>query len=131
VDGKQSNQNNHPSTTDKLKRMQFVQENTQGLILKVFVQPRASKNMIAGLHGDAIKIKLTAPPVDGAANKMCIKYLAKCLNVSKSSIEIISGHSSRTKRLYVYYKTEKGSTGSESERIKRLLVSLLDLKKTA
>ncbi len=111
--------------------MQFVQENAQGLTLKVFVQPRSSKNMIAGLHGDAIKIKLTAPPVDGAANKMCVNYLAKCLNVPKSSIEILSGHSSRTKRLYVHYKKEKESAGLEPERIKRLLASLLGLEKTA
>ena len=66
-------------------------ENTDGITLTVFVQPRSSKNMIAGLHNDALKIKLTSPPVDGAANKMCIQYLAKWLKVPKSSIEIVSG----------------------------------------
>lgn len=111
--------------------MQFVQENTQGLTLKVFIQTRSSKNMISGLHGDALKIKLTAAPVDGAANKMCIKYLAKCLDVPPSSIEIRSGHSSRTKRLYVHFRTGKEFAEAEAKRIKDILVSLLGLKKTA
>ncbi|MBW1752297.1 MAG: DUF167 domain-containing protein, partial [Deltaproteobacteria bacterium] len=50
-----------------------IQENSDGITFKVYIQPRSSKNMIAGLHGDALKIKLKAPPVDGAANKMCIE----------------------------------------------------------
>jgi len=104
--------------------MPFIQENTLGLKFKVFVQPRSSKNMIAGLHGDALKIKLTAPPVDGAANKMCIKYLAKCLNVPKSSMEIISGHTSRTKLVLFRFKDKKTFSKTEQERIKRLIASL-------
>ena len=111
--------------------MKFLQENNNGIILKVFVQPRSSKNMIAGQHGDALKIKLTAPPVDGAANKMCVQYLAKCLKVPKSSIKIISGHTSRTKRLLLRYKNEKNASGAEQKRIRSLIFSLLDLKKTA
>ena len=111
--------------------MPFIQKNSNGIILKVFVQPRSSKNMIAGQHGDALKIKLTAPPVDDAANKMCVQYLAKCLKVPKSSIKIISGHTSRTKRLLLRYKNEKNASGSEQKRIRSLISSLLDLKKTA
>ena len=84
--------------------MLFVKENSQGIIFKVYVQPKSSRNMISGLHGDAVKVKITAPPVDGAANKMCIQYLAKCLMVPKSSVEIISGHNSRTKRVLVKYQ---------------------------
>ncbi len=72
--------------------------------------------MISGLHGDALKIKLTAPPVDGAANKMCVEYLAKCLKVSKSSLEIVSGHTSRTKQVLVQCKNDK-----ERERLKHLI----------
>jgi uncharacterized protein len=86
--------------------------------------------MIAGQHGDALKIKLTAPPVDGAANKMCVQYLAKFLKVPKSSIEIISGHTSRTKRLLVRFKSEKNTSGAEQKRIRSIISSLLDLKKT-
>jgi uncharacterized protein len=87
--------------------------------------------MIAGQHGDALKIKVTAPPVDDAANKMCVQYLAKWFKVPKSSIEIISGHTSRTKRLLLRYKNEKNASGSEQKRIRSLISSLLDLKKTA
>ena len=71
----------------------------EGMVFKVLIQPRSSKNMIAGLHGDALKIKLTAPPVDNAANQMCIKFLAKSLEVSKSSLEIVAGHTSRNKQV--------------------------------
>lgn len=73
----------------------------------VYVQPRSSKNMIAGLHGDALKVKLTAPPVDNAANKMCIQYLAKQLKIAKSSLEIVSGHTSRFKQVLIRSSTDK------------------------
>lgn len=107
--------------------MPFIQENSNGIILKILVQPRSSKNMIAGLHGDALKIKLTAPPVDGAANKMCIQHLAKWLKVPKSSIEIISGQSSRTKRLLLRCHNEKNTVSAEKKRIKKLILSLLNI----
>lgn len=86
--------------------------------------------MIAGQHGDALKIKLTAPPVNGAANKMCIQYLAKWLKVAKSSIEIISGHNSRTKRLLLRSRNEKNAVSNENKRIRHLITSLLDPKKS-
>ena len=104
--------------------MLSIRENRDGLIFKVFIQPKSSKTYISGLYGDALKIKLTAPPVDGAANKMCIKYLAKILNVSKSSIEIISGHTSRSKGILVKY-SGKGTIKEEGTRIKNLLNSFL------
>jgi len=110
--------------------MPFIQENSNGIILKVFVQPRSSKNMIAGQHGDALKIKLTAPPVDGAANKMCIQHLAKWLKITKSSIEIISGHGSRTKRLLLRSKNEINGVSAEKKRIRTLIYSLLNPQKT-
>ena len=55
--------------------------------------------MIAGLHDEELKIKLTAPPVDNAANQMCLKFLAKSLSVSKSALEIIAGRNSRHKQI--------------------------------
>lgn len=76
-----------------------LKDHPQGLTVKVFVQPRSSKNAVTGLHGDAVKLKLTAPPVGGAANKMCVAFLAKRLKLPKSSIEILSGQSSRNKQL--------------------------------
>jgi uncharacterized protein (TIGR00251 family) len=57
--------------------------------------------MIVGLHGDALKLKLTAPPVNNAANKMCIQYLSRQLKIAKSSLEIVSGHTSRLKQILV------------------------------
>jgi uncharacterized protein (TIGR00251 family) len=100
--------------------MPFIQENSNGIILNLLIQPRSSKNMIAGQHGDALKIKLTAPPVSGAANKMCIQYLSKWLGVPKSSIEIISGHTGRTKRVLL----RLGSDEKDRKRIRSILSSV-------
>ncbi|MBT8331661.1 MAG: YggU family protein [Deltaproteobacteria bacterium] len=79
--------------------MLSIRENPQGILFKVYVQPRSSKNMIVGLHADSLKIKVTAAPVDGAANKSCVKFLAKCLSVAPSALEIVSGHHGRMKTL--------------------------------
>ncbi|MFP4584222.1 MAG: DUF167 domain-containing protein, partial [Desulfococcaceae bacterium] len=71
--------------------MLSITERGDGLAFKVRVQPKSARNQIVGLHEDALKVKLTAPPVDGAANKACVAFLAKTLGVSKSSVEIVSG----------------------------------------
>jgi len=105
--------------------MLFIQENSRGIKFKIFVQPRSSKNMIVGLYGDALKIKLKAPPVDGAANKMCIQYLAKCLKVPKSSLEIISGHTSRSKLILLHVTDQKPASKSELTQLKRSISSLV------
>lgn len=103
--------------------MLSLQETPQGIVFKVFVQPRSSKNAIAGLYGDALKIKLTAPPVEGAANKMCIQYLAKCLKVSKSSLEIVSGQSNRNKMVLVKWQAQpRPASGQQS--LKRRILAL-------
>jgi uncharacterized protein (TIGR00251 family) len=100
-----------------------IRKHPEGIIFKIFVQPRSSKNMIVGLHGDALKLKLTAAPVDNAANKMCIKFLAKHLGVSNSQIEIISGHTSRTKHLLL--RSNKPEISEiEYERLKGLITAL-------
>jgi uncharacterized protein (TIGR00251 family) len=85
----------------------WIQETPEGVILKVIVQPRGSGNQIIGLHGDALKIRLTAPPVEGAANRMCIEFLAKSLKVRKTDVEIIRGQSTRTKKMLVRSATRK------------------------
>ena len=105
--------------------MLFIQENSRGIKFKVFIQPRSSKNVIVGLHGDALKIKLKAPPVDGAANKMCIQYLAKCLKVPKSSLEIISGHTSRSKLILLHVTDQKLASKSELKQLERSISSLV------
>ncbi|MGA8298411.1 MAG: DUF167 domain-containing protein [Terriglobales bacterium] len=61
------------------------------------VHPRAKKNAITGEIGDALKVALTAPPVDGKANAACIEFFAKLLNVPRSSVTIASGETSRNK----------------------------------
>ncbi|MDY6989561.1 MAG: DUF167 domain-containing protein [Thermodesulfobacteriota bacterium] len=81
--------------------MLWIQETENGIVFKVAVQPRGARNEIVGLQGDALKLKLTAPPVEGAANKMCVAFLAKSLKVRKSDVEIIHGHRSRSKKVLV------------------------------
>jgi len=85
----------------------WIQETHEGVIFKVIVQPRGSKNEIIGLQRDALKIRLTAPPVEGAANKMCIEFLAKSLKIRKSDVEIVRGQRSRTKKMLVRSATRK------------------------
>ncbi|MBK5276480.1 MAG: YggU family protein [Desulfuromonadales bacterium] len=72
-----------------------------GIILTLHIQPRASKNEVCGIHGDALKVRLTSPPVDGAANKLCREFLAELFKVPKSAVEIISGETSRHKRIRI------------------------------
>jgi uncharacterized protein (TIGR00251 family) len=79
--------------------MLFIRKHSKGIVFQVFVQPRASKDMIVGFHGDRLKIKVAAPPVEGEANKRCIQFLAKCLSVPRSALQIISGHNSRNKKI--------------------------------
>ena len=69
---------------------------------KVRVQPRASRTEIAGEHGNAIKLRINAPPARGKANEECRRFLAKAAGVSLSSIEIVSGDSSRDKVIRIH-----------------------------
>jgi hypothetical protein len=78
-----------------------VQDHSSGISFKIRVQPKSSRNQILGTQGDALKMKVTAPPVEGAANKACIELLAKALGVPKSCLEITSGHAGRDKRILV------------------------------
>ena len=83
-----------------------IKTSSEGLTFKVYVQPRSSLNQIIGRHGDAIKLKITAPPVEGAANKMSLQFLAAELKLSKSRLEIVSGQSGRTKRILIRAEPE-------------------------
>ncbi|MCK5340508.1 MAG: YggU family protein [Desulfobulbaceae bacterium] len=74
------------------------QDKSGGIALTVHVQPKASRNRIIGLHGDALKISITAPPVEGKANKAIISFLAGLFHIPKSAITLKSGQQSRTKR---------------------------------
>ena len=70
-------------------------------VLSVRVQPRASRNEVAGLVGDTLKIKLTAPPVEGEANDACLAFLATLLGLAPSRLAIIQGVRSRTKLIRI------------------------------
>ena len=73
----------------------------KSVIIQVQIQPRSSKNEITGLHNGRLKIKISAPPVDGKANQNLIEFIAKELRVSKSKVEIVKGHTSKLKTLKV------------------------------
>ena len=80
----------------------FLTSLKNDLILCVYIQPHASKNQICGIQGEELKIRLTSPPVDGAANNLCREFVADLFDVAKSSVEIISGETSRHKRLRIH-----------------------------
>lgn len=80
--------------------MSFLEQDKHGILIRLYIQPRASKNEIVGIHGGtALKIRLTSPPVDGAANSACIEFLANILGIRKSNVEILSGQKSRIKQI--------------------------------
>ena len=78
-----------------------IRDTPQGATFQVRVQPRARKNAISGEVGDALKLALTAPPVEGRANEACIAFFAELLNVPRSSVTIAAGHGSRSKVIRV------------------------------
>ena len=75
--------------------------NETDLILDVHVQPRAAKDEIVGYHGDRLKIRITAPPVDGKANQYLIGFLAGMFKVPKRNVVLLAGESGRDKRLKI------------------------------
>lgn len=79
----------------------WLTEAEDAIILTVHAQPGAKRTEAAGLHGDALKIRLAAPPVDGQANEALIAFLAEAFGVPKRQVELISGHASRGKRVRV------------------------------
>ncbi|MCK9420197.1 MAG: DUF167 domain-containing protein [Nitrospirae bacterium] len=83
--------------------------------VSIRIQPRASKNEIVTMDSGGLKIRLTAPPVDGAANEALVKFLATTLSIPKSNVEIVSGHTSRKKIVRI--------SGISDSEVKRLLNS--------
>jgi uncharacterized protein (TIGR00251 family) len=78
-----------------------IRESAEGVSFAIRVQPRASRNKVAGEMGDVVKIALTAPPVEGKANEACIEFLAKLLGVARSSVTIAAGETGRNKVIRV------------------------------
>ena len=92
-----------------------IRDTPQGATFAVRVQPRARKNAVVGEIGDALKISLTAPPIEGRANEACIAFLAEFLKVPRSSVTIAAGQTSRNKVVRV-----RGLTATEvADRLQR------------
>lgn len=79
-----------------------ITEKDGAVTFAVRVVPRASRTEIAGEMDGALRVRISAPPVDGAANDEVIKFFAKRLGVSRSSVDIVSGHTSKSKLLRIY-----------------------------
>ena len=86
-------------TPDELSLI--ISEKPDGCLLKCWIQPRSSRSAVIGIHGDALKIALTAPPVDGKANKELLKFMAKYFKLPQSGIQITAGESSRSKTILI------------------------------
>jgi uncharacterized protein len=95
-----------------------LQESGGSVTFAVRIHPRAKKNAIAGELGDALKLSLTAPPIDGRANQACIEFFAKLLKVPQSSVTIASGQTSRTKVLRV--------SGLAAEEVRKRIAMLFE-----
>jgi uncharacterized protein (TIGR00251 family) len=79
--------------------MKWLQDSPDGPILHVRVTPRSAKTCLDGLHGEALKVRLQAPPVEGKANRALLKFLARLLGTAPSRLELISGSTGRDKRV--------------------------------
>ena len=88
-----------------------------GLVrFSVHIQPRASRNEIAGLYGEALKVRVTAPAIKGAANALLIEFLADRLGVGRAAVRIVTGQHARSKLVEV--------VGIDAERVRRLVAGV-------
>jgi uncharacterized protein (TIGR00251 family) len=77
--------------------MSSISESPAGVTIKIYVAPRSSANSVIGVHDGEIKVAITAPPVDGAANRALVEFIAKRLSVPKSAVSLVAGETSRHK----------------------------------
>jgi len=80
----------------------YLKPQTDGALLAVKLQPRASKNEIGAALGEELRIKVTAPPVDAAANEALVRLLAETLDCPRGQVELIRGHTSRHKTIKLH-----------------------------
>lgn len=83
------------------------QERDGKVVFDVRVQPRASRDEVAGVHGGALKIRLRAPALENRANEALVEFLAQLLKRPKSAVRILSGERSRTKRIEIHGATKQ------------------------
>jgi uncharacterized protein (TIGR00251 family) len=81
--------------------MGAIRATTSGVLIRVRVQPRASAEQLEGVHGDQLRLRVTAPPVEGAANTACVALLAKVLGVRRSQVRLQAGEKSRDKVFHI------------------------------
>ena len=79
----------------------WLTEKPDHLVLTLRVQPGAKRTEVVGTHGDALKLRLAAPPVDGKANEVLVAFLAEAFGVAVRNVSLLTGHSSRSKRVRV------------------------------
>lgn len=97
--------------------LSVLSESDDGILLRIHLAPRASSERVMGVHNSALKIAVSAPPVDGAANQALIKYLAKLFKIPQSKVELIKGETSKQKVLLL-----KGLHLSQVEELVRDLI---------
>jgi hypothetical protein len=85
----------------KMADLPYLRADAEGVVLSVKVQPRASVNQVGEAMGNELRIKVTAPPVDSAANEALIRFLAETLGCGRGRIELLRGHTSRHKILRI------------------------------
>ncbi len=98
---------------DDLFDVESTREGPGAVVLRVRVQPGAGRSSVTGRHGDALAVKVAAPPLGGRANLQCLELVAGILGVRKSQVELVSGDKSRQKRLRV--------TGVDPARVREAL----------
>jgi uncharacterized protein (TIGR00251 family) len=82
-----------------------IRETADGTVFRIRVVPRSSRSEIVGIQGDALKVRIAAPPVEGKANDECIRLIAELLGAKKADVKITSGHTSKTKTISVAGRT--------------------------
>jgi len=86
---------------------QVLRASKRGILLSLHVVPRAAKNEIVGIHGGALKVRVSAPPAKGAANEALVELIAQQLGVSRRQVQIVSGEASRRKTLAIHGVTKQ------------------------
>jgi uncharacterized protein (TIGR00251 family) len=79
----------------------YIRSTDEGTLLTINVQPRANKTEFAGIKDGSLKVRLTAPPIDGKANEECVRFIAKAFGISKSRVQIVQGIKSRQKTVLI------------------------------
>ncbi|MCL2012639.1 MAG: DUF167 domain-containing protein [Cystobacterineae bacterium] len=109
------------ATPDRSTRLVPFCQCPEGLLLFVALKPRASRNALLGIYNGKLKISLSAPPVDNQANEALCHWLAQAFGLSKSNIELLSGHNARHKKLLL-----RGPYAQLLERLHKLLSEKLE-----